>query len=448
MEKENLWLQVLEELKVSVSQPIFQTLLLKTTLVNLEKEVATIACPNPYIQSLVESRYYALLKNTLDKKTGQNNSLIFIIRNMAKEKSKVNTGPLFSWQEEKTAPKTFDEQSGLNPRYTFDTFVVGNSNNFAHAAAQAIVQAPGSAYNPFFVWGGVGVGKTHLVQAIGWALKEKNKDFKLLYISSETFTNDLVSALQQKKISVFKNKYRSVDALLVDDIQFIAGKEYSQEEFFHTFNALYVSGRQIILTSDRKPEEIPKIEERLTSRFMGGLTVDIQAPDYEMRVAILKARCRQLNATLGEKVIEALAENTASNVRELEGILAQVLASAKASGVEPNLDFVNQFFGIKNKKQVQDLAPRSVIAAVASHFKIKTGELLGPCRRKELVVPRQITMYLLRKELELSLVKVGELIGGRDHTTIIHGVDKIGKRFSLDSQLRHEIMLIKEALQS
>jgi len=448
MEKENLWLQVLEELKVSVSQPIFQTLLLKTSLVDLEKEVATIACPNPYIQSLVESRYYALLKNTLDKKTGQNNSLIFIIRNVAKEKSKANTGPLFSWQEEKTLPKTFDEQSGLNPRYTFDTFVVGNSNNFAHAAAQAIVEAPGSAYNPFFVWGGVGVGKTHLVQAIGWALKEKKKDFKLLYISSETFTNDLVSALQQKRISAFKKKYRSVDALLVDDIQFIAGKEYSQEEFFHTFNALYVSGRQIILTSDRKPEEIPKIEERLTSRFMGGLTVDIQSPDYEMRVAILKARCRQLNATLGEKEIEALAENTASNVRELEGTLAQVLASAKASGIEPNLDFVNQFFGIKNKKRTQDLAPRSVIAAVASHFKIKTGELLGPCRRKELVVPRQITMYLLREELELPLVKVGELIGGRDHTTIIHGVDKIGKRFSLDSQLRHEIMLIKEALQS
>lgn len=448
MNKENLWRQVLDELKISVSEPIFQTLLSHTSLVDWENEVATIACPNPYIQSLVESRYYSLLKITLDKKTKKNNSLIFVIRQVKKSVQEAQNGPLFSWQEEKPVSKDFDRESGLNPRYTFATFVVGNSNNFAHAASQAIVKNPGNAYNPFFIWGGVGVGKTHLLQAIGWALKEKDKDLKLLYIPSETFTNDLVAALQQKKISTFKKKYRTLDVLLVDDIQFIAGKEYTQEEFFHTFNQLYVSGRQIVLTSDRRPEEIPKIEERLTSRFMGGLTVDIQPPDYEMRIAILKAKCRENGVDLEEKVIDFLAENISSNVRELEGTLAQVLAQAQSQGKAPDLEFVGSFFGIKQRVKEKNVPPRSVIAAVARHFKIKTGDLLGPCRKRQLVIPRQIAMYLLRQEFELPLIKVGELIGGRDHTTIIHGVEKINNRFSLDSNLRHEIMLIKESLYS
>jgi len=447
MNEKDLWRQVLEELKISVSKPIFQTLLSKTALFSLEKEVATIACPNPYIQSLVETRYYSLLKNILDKKTGKNNSLLFIVKQLEKAGQQKSEGPLFSWQEN-GGRKRFDRQSGLNRKYSFETFVVGNSNNFAHAAAQAIIKNPGTAYNPFFVWGGVGVGKTHLLQAIGWALKEKNKEINLLYIPSETFTNELVAALQQKKIFPFKKKYRSLDVLLVDDIHFIAGKEYSQEEFFHTFNKLYVSGRQIVLSSDRRPEEIPKIEERLTSRFMGGLTVDIQPPDYEMRVAILKAKCREAGADLEEKAIDFLAENISSNVRELEGTLAQVLAQAQAEGRKPDLEFVNKFFGIKGKARQKTVAPRNVIAAVSRHFKIKTGDLLGPCRKKEFVVPRQIAMYLLRKELELPLVRVGELVGGRDHTTIIHGVEKINKRFSLDSNLRHEIMLIKETLYS
>ncbi len=250
-----------------------------------------------------------------------------------------------------------------------------------------------------------------------------------------------------KTIDSFKRMHRDIDALLVDDIQFIAGKEYSQEEFFHTFNALYLSGKQIILTSDRRPEEIPKIEERLTSRFMGGLTVDIQLPDFETRVAILKQKCQEKGVEVEEQAIAFLAQMVSSNIRELEGTLSQILTACAASGgVKPSLDFVRNFFGVKSKLQSRTISPRNVLAAVAKHFNTKTSDILGSCRRQELVLPRQITMYLLREEIEISLVKIGEILGGRDHTTVIHGVKKISQRFTSDSSLRHEIMLIKQTL--
>jgi chromosomal replication initiator protein len=448
MDRENLWSQVLEELKIAVSKPIFQTLLSQTSLISLEKDVATVACPNPYVQSLVESRYYSLIKNALDSQTKHNNSLIFIIKPPARKKTEgageEKNAPLFAWQKEKGS---LQEETGLNPKYTFETFVVGNSNNFAHAAALAIVQNPGISYNPFFIWGGVGVGKTHLMQAIGHAVFEKFPNHKVLYCPSETFTNELVQALQLKTIANFKKKYREPDVLLVDDIQFIAGKEYSQEEFFHTFNALYLAGKQIILTSDRRPEEIPKIEERLTSRFMGGLTVDIQPPDFETRVAILKAKCQEKKVDIEEQALTFLAQMITSNIRELEGVLSQILTQAAASGVsKPSLDFVKNYFGVKNKNHTKNILPKNILAAVSRHFNTKTSDLLGASRRAELVLPRQIAMYLLREEIEVPLVKIGEILGGRDHTTIIYGVKKINQRFTTDSNLRHQIMLIKQTL--
>ncbi|MDP3954910.1 MAG: chromosomal replication initiator protein DnaA [bacterium] len=443
MNEFNLWPQVLEELKISVSKPIFQTLLSQTDLVSLEKDVATLSCPNSYIHSLVESRYYSLIKNALDNQTKANNSLIFVIKPRLIKNSE-QVGPLFGWQTEKS---NVQEKSGLNPKYVFSTFVVGNSNNFAHAAAQAIVQNPGLSYNPFFIWGGAGVGKTHLMQAIGHAIWEKNHQAKIVYCPSETFTNELVQALQSKTITEFKKKYRNPDVLLVDDIQFIAGKEYSKEEFFHTLNALYLSGKQIILTSDRRPEEIPKIEERLTSRFMGGLTVDIQLPDFETRVAILKQKCQEKGIEVEDQAITFLAETVSSNIRELEGTLSQILTSCAAGGgVRPNLDFVRNFFGVKNNLQTRALSPRSILSAVAKHFNTKTSDILGSCRRQELVLPRQIIMYLLREEIKVPLAKIGEILGGRDHTTVMHGVKKINRRFTSDSSLRHEIMLIKQSL--
>jgi chromosomal replication initiator protein len=292
----------------------------------------------------------------------------------------------------------------------------------------------------------VGVGKTHLMQAIGSAILEKHPDLRILYCSSETFTNELVQALQNKTIAQYKKKYRGVDVLLVDDIQFIAGKEYSQEEFFHTFNALHLSSKQIILTSDRRPEEIAKIEERLTSRFMGGLTVDIQPPDYEMRVAIIKQKCQEKNGQLDEQAIDFLAQKITTHVRELEGTLSQILTQAEIQKQEPNLEFVKNFLGVKTRTEPKSVSSKKLISTVCQHYKIKTADVLGSCRKANLVLPRQIAMYLLREEMGLPLMTVGDILGGRDHTTIMHGVEKMKQKFSSDSNLRHEIMLIKERL--
>jgi len=446
MNKKEFWQTILSDLQVSVSPPIFQTLFSQTELQSIEKNIATIACPNPYIQKMIEGRYYSLLKETIDRRTKKDNSLLFIITKAKKKEKLEDAGPLFDTKSQKTKKKVFDKETGLNPRYAFATFVVGNSNNFAHAAAQAIVQTPGAAYNPFFIWGGVGVGKTHLMQAIGHAIGEQHQDLKVFYCSSETFTNELVSALQSKTMSQFKKKFRGVDVLLVDDIQFIAGKEYSQEEFFHTFNALHLSGKQIILTSDRRPEEIPKTEERLSSRFMGGLTVDIQSPDYEMRVAIIKQKCQEKDGQMEEQAIDFLAQRITSNARELEGTLFRILTQAKIQQQKPTLEFVKKFLGVSSKTESKKVLPKKLVGTVCRHYKIKTSDLFGACRKAKLVLPRQVTMYLLREDLGLPLMEIGDILGGRDHTTIMHGVDKIKQKFNSDSDLRHEIMLIKEAL--
>lgn len=446
MNKKEFWQTILNDIQVSVSKPIFQTLFSQTELQSLEKNIANIGCPNPYIQKMIEGRYYSLLKETIDRHTKKDNSLLFIISKPGKKNKLEMVGPLFEEEKTETKKKIYDQETGLNPRYTFKTFVVGNSNNFAHAAAQAIVQNPGAAYNPFFIWGGVGVGKTHLVQAVGHAILANHQDLKILYCSSETFTSELVQSLQAKNISQFKKKFRGVDVLLVDDIQFISGKEYSQEEFFHTFNSLHLSGKQIILTSDRKPEEISKTEQRLISRFMGGLTVDIQPPDYEMRVAIIKQKTQEKNGQLEEQAIDFLAKTITSNARELEGTLFRVLTQAKIQGKTADLEFVKQFLGVKTKAKSKKVSSRELISMISKQFQIKTSDLKGSSRKADLVLPRQIAMYLLRKELELPLMEIGEILGGRDHTTILHGVRKISQKFSSDADLRHQVMSIKEEL--
>jgi chromosomal replication initiator protein len=443
MDIERIWKNTQEELKINLASAIFQTFVLKTQLISLENNVATIGCPNTYSVDFNKKRHYDIIKNAIDNQTKANNILNFIVQETPKTESEnANNTPLFSYTH-----KT--NNSCLHPKYTFETLVVGNSNNFAFAAAQGIVKNPGLSYNPFFIWGGVGVGKTHLMQAIGHELLKKNPDLKVKYFSAETFGNELVSALKTKTMNQFKEKYRNLDCILVDDIQFIAGKEYTQEEFFHTFNSLHMNGKQVILTSDRKPSEIDHLEDRLVSRFMGGLTVDIQLPDYEMRIAIISQKIEEKGIKITPEAVEFLANNIESNIREIEGKLQQIAVQSIAQQVsEIDLLFVQNFFNPSSNSNNFNLPsaklnPRHIISVCAKHFNIKTSDLCGKSRKKDLVTARHITAYLLLTQINLPLEEVGHLLGGRDHTSIMHARDKIHTDFSTNSQTRQLINQIK-----
>ncbi|MFA7675996.1 MAG: chromosomal replication initiator protein DnaA, partial [Candidatus Shapirobacteria bacterium] len=423
MDIERIWKNTQEELKISLAPAIFQTFVLKTQLISLENNIAAIGCPNTYSVDFNRKRHYDIIKNALDNQTKNNNTLTFIVQETLKTETDTSNTPLFSYTQNKVS------NSSLHPKYTFDTLVVGNSNNFAFAAAQGIVKNPGLSYNPFFIWGGVGVGKTHLMQAIGHELLKKNPDLKIKYFSAETFGNELVNALKTKNMNQFKDKYRNLDCILVDDIQFIAGKEYTQEEFFHTFNSLHMNGKQVILTSDRKPSEINHLEDRLVSRFMGGLTVDIQLPDYEMRIAIISKKIEEKGIKITPEAVEFIANNVESNIREIEGKLQQIMVQSLANQTEEiDLFFVQNFFNPNLRSNTYDLTPklnpRHIISVCAKHFNIKTSELCGKSRKKELVTARHITAYLLLTQINLPLEEVGHLLGGRDHTSIMHARDK------------------------
>jgi chromosomal replication initiator protein len=450
MDQNTIWKNTLEELKVSVSPSVFQTFFSQSSLEKIEGNVATITFPNPYLTDLTEKRYYSLIKSALDRQTKKNTSLLFVTHKKSSSlKDTSSPSPLFdsppvSQPPSYRPPSSTSSSSSLHPKYTFDTYIVGNSNNFAYAAAKAVLENPGLAYNPLFIWGGVGVGKTHLMQATGHALLNINPDSKLLYVSAETFGNDLVTSLQQKTVTKFKNKYRQLDVLLIDDIQFIAGKEYTQEEFFHTFNSLYMTGKQIILTSDKKPEEIQQLEDRLVSRFLGGLTVDIQPPDYETRLAILNQYISKQGIDIDPEALNLFATTVESNVREIEGRFRELTLQTQDQS-QIDLNAVQQFFGLKSKtNSLKKINYRRALSLVSKHYQIKTSELLGKSRKKHLATARHVAAYLLRIDLGLSLQEVGRIIGGRDHTSIMHAVEKVKHLFSTNQQIRHEIVTIRK----
>jgi len=446
MDINRIWKNTQEELKIVLAPAVYQTFVAQTQLINLESDIAIITCPNSYLVDINHKRYYELFKSALDNQTKTNNTLNFTVQESQKNDilDNPNNTPLFAF-----APKKIITESTLHPKYTFDTLVVGNSNNFAFAAAQGIVKNPGLSYNPFFIWGGVGVGKTHLMQAVGHELLKNNPDLKIKYFPAETFTNELISALKSKSMNQFKSKYRNLDCILVDDIQFIAGKEYIQEEFFHTFNALHMNGKQIILTSDRKPSEIDKLEDRLVSRFMGGLTVDIQLPDYEMRMAIINQKIEERGIKITTEAAEFLANNINANIREIEGKLQEVLVQSLAQKIdEIDIHFIENQLNPESSTSVliknnTKIPPRHIISVCAKHFNIKTSDLCGKSRKKELVSARHITAYLLLTEINLPLEEVGHLLGGRDHTSIMHARDKVTNDFSTNPQLRQVINQIK-----
>ncbi|MBI4062657.1 chromosomal replication initiator protein DnaA [Candidatus Gottesmanbacteria bacterium] len=454
MDLEKLWKSTLAEVELSVTKATYHTHFSTTQLLSLEKGVATIGVANPLMRQLVESRYYSLLKNILDTRTKENVSLVFVISPKKEKLSSQNAGPLFSQAAE--LPR-LDSQSvarrlHIRPETTFDSFAVSTTNHMAYAATTAVAKTPGSAYNPLFLYGGVGVGKTHLMHAVANAILEKKPRTRVVYCMGEEFMNEIIEAIQTKSARTFKQKYRSAELLLVDDVQFIAGKNTAQEEFFHTFNAVHREGGQIILTSDRSPTEISKLEDRLRSRFEGGLIVDISPPDFELRVAITNIKSKEAGLTIPSDAAQLVAANL-TEARAIEGFLKRLTSEATARHVPIDSDLVITLLKIKPNQetgeprvQTKRISPQELLGMVADHFGVKITTLKGPKRDRPIARPRQVVMYLAKTELGMTLEDIGGLLGGRDHTTIMHGVDTITHELSTNDHLRGNVEGIKQKL--
>lgn len=454
MELQKIWKVVLVEIELSVSKPTFQIHFAHSELLSFRGGVATIGCINPLMQTMVESRYYSLVKSILDHHTKENTSLVFTIIPKKQKLTDKEAGPLFSLAV--TSPSAniavVRKRAHIRPEFTFTTFAVSTSNQIAHAAATAVAKTPGTAYNPLFFYGGVGVGKTHLMHAVANDLLTKKPAIKIVYCMGEEFLNDIIEAIQTKSVRLFKHKYRSADLLLVDDVQFIAGKQTAQEEFFHTFNAVHREGGQIILTSDRSPTEIARLEDRLRSRFEGGLIVDISPPDFELRAAIVNIKSAALGLQLAPDSTRTIAANI-TDTRTIEGFLKRLTTEVISRNVAITPDLIASLLSAKmqpNRLSVGNpkkrVAPQEILDVIAAHFDIKISALKGPKRDRPIARPRQVFMYLCKNELGLTLDDIGGLLGGRDHTTIMHGVETITHELTTNVRLRESIEGIKQQL--
>jgi len=392
---------------------------------------------NKFILSIMRQSYYLMLKNAVMISYGREYQIDFVPK---------GENPVFSSEPSQAQPED-DElvASMLNPKYTFDTFVVGASNRFAHAAALAVAELPADAYNPLFLYGGAGLGKTHLMHAIGHHIHRNNPNAKLLYITSESFTNQLINAITERTSQELRDRLRTVDVLMVDDIQFIAGKTATQEEFFHTFNELHGGGKQIVISSDRPPKEIPTLEERLRSRFEWGLIADIQKPDYETRIAILRKKAELEHISVSDSVLHYIAEKIESNIRELEGSLTRVNAMAQLSGGQITLDVAKDALDrIMPAGESRSATPESIIKAVTEYFGVSEADILSQRRNREIAQARQLAMYLIREQTQLSTTRIGDLFGGRDHTTVMHACEKIGELIDRDDEIRRAVQQLKK----
>ena len=458
MQSNGLWQAVLGEIELSISRGNFMTWFKNTQLVKHDDETVVIGVPNIFIKQQLERKYNDLVLQTLQKNGLSPKSVEYkITSSTARRNTQDDESILMDLSptpKETGYPATSSQvgsslrhsyRQGLNERYTFDNFIVGSGNELAFAACQSIAQNPGTKYNPLFLYGGVGIGKTHLIQAVGNAVVAQNPKARVLYISTEQFVQEFVDAIRFKKTADFASYYRTADVLIVDDVQFIAGKEKMQEEFFHTFNALHQANKQIIISSDKPPKDIPTLEERLRSRFAWGMSIDMQNPDFETRCAIVQTKAHSHEVVLPPDVVEYLANNVQTNIRELEGALNQLLAFCEMRGLEPNLGIVSSLLGTA-KTRPKHLSAKQIIERTARHFQVPMEDILGPKRDKDIVVPRQIAMYILRSELHLSFPKIARELGRKDHTTAIHSVEKIEKESRIDADMRGAITEIKERL--
>lgn len=438
---DNLWKQVLEEVEVEVSKPIYQTFFLQTSLESLDDLVAIISTSSHVTADYIEKRYYSLLKKIIDKKTGKNLSLVFTTNTSQKKKQEVPQGPLFV-KDLNTQRKS--RPARIRADYTFESLAVSETNQLAYTAALAVASNPGSRYNPLFIYGSVGVGKTHLMNAIANKAFNEDSDFKVLYLTTEEFTNEVVEAIKNKSTSDLRKKFRNVDLLILDDVQFLTGKEKVQEELFHTFNALVDKGKQIALSSDRPPHEIKKLEARLMSRFEGGLIVDIEPPNVELRTAILLIKGEKYGINLTHDAAMAIAEKV-ENTRALEGFLLKLTSTGATEQQEVGVGAVSGLLG-KTKSVPTVLHPDTIVDAVCAFYNIKNTQLKGVKRDAFLVRARHLCMFLLKTEAGLTYVEVGNLLGGRDHTTVMHAVEKIGELASNSDKTKEEILFIKQKI--
>lgn len=459
MEQSGIWQAVLGEIELTVSRGSFVTWFKNTHLLEYTPEKATIGVANVFIKQQMERKYAELISDTLAKNGVKPKEVIFSIYSSPGAKRSRTTDDdttlnptLAAAPIEKPTTNKFSSsgvthkyRQGLNARYTFENFIVGSGNELAYAACQAIAQKPGEKYNPLFLYGGVGIGKTHLIQAVGNEILKNNPSAHIVYISTEQFVQEFLDAIRFKKNTDFAGYYRSADVLIVDDIQFIAGKEKTQEEFFHTFNALHQANKQIIITSDKPPRDIPTLEERLRSRFTWGMAIDMQIPDFETRCAIIQNKAHSQGLPLSPEVVEYLANLVRSNIRELEGVLNQLLAYCEMRGLTPDISVAQALLG-GAKNRPKHVTPRQIIEHTARYYSVELDDILSPKRDKEIVVPRQIAMHLLRTELKLSFPKIAQECGRKDHTTAIHSVEKIEKELAIDPHLRQQIVELKGRL--
>jgi len=440
MDMKELWDKVCELLKAEMNAVTYKTWIeTNLTPVKLENDTLTLRITMEPMKVMVNNRYAPLITNCLTQVAGHRMAVTILtqeeIRNDQTRAALAASHGLA------------DGSVQLNPRYTFDTFVVGSGNRFAHAAALAVAEAPADAYNPLFIYGGVGLGKTHLMHAIGHYVQQQYPEKRLLYITSENFTNELISSIQQNRNTEFRNRFRSVDVLMVDDIQFIAGRDSTQEEFFHTFNALHTAGKQIILTSDKPPQEIARLEERLTTRFVWGLIADIKRPDIETRIAILHEKARQDHVNVGDDVLELIAANVDSNIRELEGNLTRLVAYSNLVNQPITMELCQEALrDLFVKPKTRSITPEVIMQTVGDYYGISTADIISPTRRREITVPRQIAIYLTREMTTMSLPQIGQAFGNRDHSTILHSCNLVSSNIKSSSSMASVVNDIKNLI--
>ncbi|MGE5423282.1 MAG: chromosomal replication initiator protein DnaA [Ignavibacteriales bacterium] len=422
-----IWDKVLDSIRTEIGLTSFEIWFSEISFESYENNYFSISLPNTFTKEWIQSRYVPLLREKISYYMEKPVNLKLVTRN--------NGGS--------------DNRQHLNPKYTFDCFVVGNSNRFAHAASYAVAEAPAKSYNPLFIYGGVGLGKTHLMQALGHHILEKNQMANIVYVSSEQFTNELINSIRDDKTSDFRNKYRNIDVLLIDDIQFLAGKERTQEEFFHTFNALYEANKQLVISSDRPPREIPTLEDRLRSRFEWGLITDIQSPDLETRIAILRKKAQLDSLEVPNEVMVYIANNIQSNIRELEGALNRIVAYSNFINQSISLDLVSEALkDILPPPVPKQITIEIIQTMVAEYFSLNNEDMTCKRRTRQLAFPRQIAMYLAREMCDASLPQIGEQFGGRDHTTVLHAYDKISKGIQTDPVLDKIVIELRTRLNS